>query len=174
MLLEMKRLRAHPDTASSIFTSSSRGRLSSYNSSQEPTTCLSGSLVPRLQRQLAIYDASNAAWSYAKCAMLFFIAMLITWIPSTVNRVYSLVQNGEVSLELQYAAAFVLPLQGFWNAMIYILITNKACSRLLERCIHLITMKMPVSADELPRRESYQPGLDSRFGSISNTLTRND
>jgi hypothetical protein len=53
--------------------------------------------------------------------------MMITWIPSSANRVYSVVHPGEVSLHLEYASAFVLPLQGFWNALIYAATSFPAC-----------------------------------------------
>src|SRR6266536_2659197 len=43
-------------------------------------------------------EASNAAWSYTKVAMLFFLAMMVTWIPSSANRVYSIAHQGQVSL----------------------------------------------------------------------------
>lgn len=88
--------------------------------------------VRRNRRKLAVYEANNAAWSYAKCALLFFTALLITWIPSTANRVYSVVNQNQVSLGLEYASAFVLPLQGFWNGLIYIFTTRKACKMLLQ------------------------------------------
>ncbi|KAK5662475.1 hypothetical protein OQA88_8386 [Cercophora sp. LCS_1] len=70
----------------------------------------------RFQKNL---EAHKATWSYAKCALLFFAVLLITWIPSSGNRVYSMVHHGSVSKPLFFASAFVLPLQGFWNAIIY-------------------------------------------------------
>lgn len=73
------------------------------------------------------HELNNAAWSYTKCALLFFTAILITWIPSTANRVYSLVHHGEVSPVLLLMSAFVIPLQGFWNALIYAVISWSAC-----------------------------------------------
>lgn len=47
----------------------------------------------------------------AKCAILFFTALLVTWIPSSANRAFSVLHANEVSLPLE-----VLPLQDFWNA----------------------------------------------------------
>lgn len=73
----------------------------------------------------------NAAWSYTKCAILFFSAMLITWIPSSANRVHYLV-HGTSSPALEYMSAFVLPLQGFWNAVIYVATSRAACRNLLN------------------------------------------
>ena len=75
------------------------------------------------------YELNNAAWAYAKCAILFFAALLITWIPSSANRVYSFVHPGTLPT-LEFMSAFVLPLQGFWNAVIYIVTSLTACKSL--------------------------------------------
>ncbi|KAK3997647.1 putative G-protein coupled receptor 157 [Cladorrhinum sp. PSN332] len=83
-------------------------------------------------RRRALYEANNATWSYTKCAILFFTAMLVTWIPSSANRVYSVVHQGHASLPLEYMSAFVLPLQGFWNAIIYVVTSWQACKLLWE------------------------------------------
>lgn len=91
------------------------------------------------RRRLAVFEANNAAWSYARCALLFFTALLVTWIPSTANRVYSLARPGEVCLGLQYASALVLPLQGFWNGLIYLVTTRRACDGLLDRAVYRLT-----------------------------------
>jgi hypothetical protein len=37
---------------------------------------------------------------------------------------------------LEYASAFVLPLQGFWNALIYIVTSWKACQMLADDVLH--------------------------------------
>ncbi|KID95640.1 G-protein coupled receptor, partial [Metarhizium majus ARSEF 297] len=79
-----------------------------------------------------IHELNNAAWSYTKCAILFFTALLITWIPSSANRVYSAVHLGEVSVPLQFMSAFVLPLQGFWNAVIYAVTSWGACKNVFH------------------------------------------
>jgi hypothetical protein len=81
----------------------------------------------RLSRPYVTMEANNAAWSYTKVAILFFTAMLVTWIPSSANRVYSVVNPGYISPPLQFASAFVLPLQGFWNAVIYMTTSWHAC-----------------------------------------------
>lgn len=82
-------------------------------------------------RRKAAYEANTATWSYAKCSILFFTAMLVTWIPSSANRVYSVV-HASSSIPLEYASAFVLPLQGFWNAVIYVVTSWQACQMLWE------------------------------------------
>jgi hypothetical protein len=88
-------------------------------------------------------EANNAAWSYAKVSLLFFTAMLVTWIPSTANRVYSVVNPGYISPSLQFASAFVLPLQGFWNAVIYITTSWCACRNFFSGS--LLTSKVPTN-----------------------------
>ncbi|KAH7113384.1 hypothetical protein EDB81DRAFT_862565 [Dactylonectria macrodidyma] len=78
------------------------------------------------------YDVNNAAWGYTKCAILFFTALLITWLPSSANRVYSFVHSGSTYAPLEYMSAFVLPLQGFWNTAIYIVTSWGACKNLMN------------------------------------------
>jgi len=80
-------------------------------------------------RRYATMEANTAIWSYTKVAVLFFFAMMVTWIPSSANRVFSVVHPGQVSLPLEYASAFVLPLQGFWNALIYATTSLPACKQ---------------------------------------------
>lgn len=110
-----------------------------------PPTSASGnksfSTIPaseRPQRQLlrsAAMEANSAAWGYTKVAVLFFTAMLVTWIPSSANRVYSVVRPDEISAPLQFASAFVLPLQGFWNAVIYIMTSWAACKYVFGKAV---------------------------------------
>ncbi|GKT48877.1 G-protein coupled receptor 1 [Colletotrichum spaethianum] len=76
------------------------------------------------------YELNNAAWSYTKCSILFFTVILITWVPSSANRVYSVIHTRQSSTPLEFMSAFVLPLQGFWNALIYVVTSWKACQTL--------------------------------------------
>ncbi|KAJ4302114.1 hypothetical protein N0V88_002250 [Collariella sp. IMI 366227] len=122
-----------PNALTSI--SSSNGTTAAGSSTMGPTikTTTTGATpgANRLRRRAA-YEANNATWSYAKCAILFFTAMLVTWIPSSANRVYSVVRGGEASLALEFMSSFVLPLQGFWNAIIYCVTSWRACQILWE------------------------------------------
>lgn len=81
-------------------------------------------------RKYSAVEANTAIWSYAKVSFLFFMAMMVTWIPSSANRVYSVIHPGQISVGLAYASALVLPLQGFWNATIYASTSLSACSEL--------------------------------------------
>jgi hypothetical protein len=84
--------------------------------------------------QQRIANASNrAAINYCRVALLFFVALCITWIPSTINRVYSLVYPESVSFPLAFASALVLPLQGSWNTVIYVATSLPACKKCVRR-----------------------------------------
>lgn len=110
----------------------------------------------------ATLDAHNAAWSYAKCALLFFTAMLVTWIPSSANRLYSLARNGESSLPLEYISAFVLPLQGFWNAIIYITTSWKACKMLVADAAAMFSSRGEPQTPPVASNSGFISGMRSR------------
>lgn len=175
-------------TDSHSHSHSSPAASSLATSGRRLTRRLSEPFRPQSRRQLAVYEANNAAWSYAKCALLFFTALLITWIPSTANRVYSLATHGHVSMGLQYASAFVLPLQGFWNGLIYIFTTRKACAMVIEKSMGRFFFfffffsgrkaSVPSAGSRRHsrgRRDSFKAELtnrfSSRFGSNSENLT---
>ncbi|CAG8981925.1 hypothetical protein HYALB_00009182 [Hymenoscyphus albidus] len=78
-------------------------------------------------------DHNFAIWHYTKVSLLFFCAMMVTWIPSSANRVYSVIHGpNHISVGLSSASALVLPLQGLWNAVIYIKTSFPACRELWE------------------------------------------
>jgi hypothetical protein len=95
-----------------------------------------------------VVDANKAALSYCKTAMLFFIALICVWyastcyvrvslanlcvlrVPSTVNRVYTLVTPNNPKFGLEFSSGLVLPLQGCWNTVIYIVTSLPACKAL--------------------------------------------
>ncbi|CUS10533.1 unnamed protein product [Tuber aestivum] len=98
----------------------------------------------RRPRNTAV-EANTAAWAYCRCAMLFFLALLITWLPSSVNRIYGLIYPNATHFGLNFTAALVLPCQGFWNGLIYIVTTLPACKEFcrnlwkhLRRPFHMI------------------------------------
>lgn len=117
-----------------------------------PTTP-SGELLALRHHKVAM-EANSAAWGYTKIAVLFFISLLITWVcqkipyglllrhhsmltarfkvPSSVNRVYSVVHPSYISVPFTFASAIVLPLMGFWNSVIYITTSWTACKSLIR------------------------------------------
>lgn len=86
-----------------------------------------------LTRNAAEAETNAEAWLYARVAFLFFVALLITWVPTSVNRVYALAKPDTYNFALNYVASFVFPLQGFWNTIVYILTSQTACRRLWNR-----------------------------------------
>lgn len=94
-----------------------------------PMTPRSRSTIAQRNNRAAM-EANRAAFGYTKVALLFFVSLLVTWVPSSINRVYSLIHPSLVSLPFTYASGIVLPLMGFWNSVIYIT-TSWAAVRLL-------------------------------------------
>ncbi|KAL2043165.1 hypothetical protein N7G274_004225 [Stereocaulon virgatum] len=85
-----------------------------------------------IRRNRATMEANRAAYNYTKIASLFFVSLLVTWVPSSINRVYSLIHPESVSVEYAYAAGIVLSLMGFWNSVIYISTSHHACKVLFD------------------------------------------
>lgn len=69
-------------------------------------------------------------WGYTRCALLLAISILITWVPASVNRVYGLIHPHNPSYVLNIGSAIVLPLQGFWNTVIYFMTSMSICKSL--------------------------------------------
>jgi hypothetical protein len=86
----------------------------------------------RPRKSISSLDANRAAINYCKYALLFFVAMIVTWVPSTLNRLVALVHPTHSIFGLTYASSLVLPLQGFWNAIIYIFTSVPACKALMR------------------------------------------
>ncbi|KAJ6037914.1 hypothetical protein N7499_004104 [Penicillium canescens] len=112
-------------------------------------------------------NKNDAMWSYFRYSFLFFIAMIATWTPSFVNRIYDLVNSREPNFGLNLAGAFVLSLQGFWNAIIY---TSTAFPILKSQWAPKVTSK----THWRPRRgvveeESADISLEAGFDGRSNT-----
>ncbi|KAK3355493.1 hypothetical protein B0H65DRAFT_544744 [Neurospora tetraspora] len=57
--------------------------------------------------------------AYLRTSFVFAISILVTWTPSSINRVHSLLYPKNTSYPLNLASAVVLPLQGVWNAVIF-------------------------------------------------------
>ncbi|KAI1333207.1 hypothetical protein F5Y16DRAFT_407154 [Xylariaceae sp. FL0255] len=57
--------------------------------------------------------------AYLRTSFIFAISVLITWAPSSINRVHDLVEPGHSDFGLNLASAIVLPLQGVWNTVIF-------------------------------------------------------
>lgn len=71
----------------------------------------------KFRSKLANLDPIKLA--YLRTSFVFAISILVTWTPSSINRVYSLIYPARTSYALNLAGAIVLPLQGLWNAIIF-------------------------------------------------------
>ncbi|KND92938.1 Cyclic AMP receptor-like protein A [Tolypocladium ophioglossoides CBS 100239] len=56
--------------------------------------------------------------AYLRTSLLFAISVLVTWIPSSLNRIHGWL-DGTSPYEYHVATAAVLPLQGLWNFLIF-------------------------------------------------------
>ncbi|KAF4982421.1 hypothetical protein FZEAL_1939 [Fusarium zealandicum] len=63
--------------------------------------------------------------AYLRTSFLFALSVLVTWIPSSMNRIHSWLE-GTSPYEYHVATAAVLPLQGLWNAVIFFVTSSKA------------------------------------------------
>ncbi|KAH6996063.1 hypothetical protein BKA56DRAFT_473161 [Ilyonectria sp. MPI-CAGE-AT-0026] len=63
--------------------------------------------------------------AYLRTSFLFALSVLVTWIPSSMNRIHSWMV-GESPYEYHVATAAVLPLQGLWNAAIFFITSSHA------------------------------------------------
>ncbi|KAL9133926.1 MAG: hypothetical protein Q9175_004887, partial [Cornicularia normoerica] len=68
--------------------------------------------VRTLTRNAALSEANSEAWLYARVAFLFFCALLVSWVPSSINRLYALTNPDKYNFGLNYTESLVLPLQG--------------------------------------------------------------
>jgi hypothetical protein len=78
------------------------------------------SALPNLSQTTARpgHKMDKIRWAYTKSALLFTISILITWIPASVNRIQGLTHPHAPNYYMNAVSAAVLPLQGFWNAVI--------------------------------------------------------
>ncbi|KAJ9654870.1 hypothetical protein H2198_006143 [Neophaeococcomyces mojaviensis] len=115
-------------------------------------------------------DPNKAALKYCKCAILFFVALIITWVPSTVNRIYTIIRPTDIVFSLNVAAALVLPLQGFWNALVYMATSTYAVNCLWQDLRDVCRRKKPSRTSVSMKRcmaQSDTSGVDERYSSVS-------
>ncbi|EAS35151.3 uncharacterized protein CIMG_00505 [Coccidioides immitis RS] len=65
------------------------------------------------------FTERKAARAYAKLASLYFLSLLVTWIPPTSNRTYIFAHPASPSFALLLASGVAVALQGFWNGVIF-------------------------------------------------------
>ncbi|KAH8882993.1 hypothetical protein GQ53DRAFT_831180 [Thozetella sp. PMI_491] len=110
--------------------------------------------VHRVLDRFAVVDPVKRA--YLRTSVLFGVSVLVTWIPSSINRIYSLVSNSNSPYQYNLATATVLPLQGVWNGIIFFVTSwriFKECIRELRAPRHKVIELTPSNA----RSMSVQP-----------------
>ena len=95
--------------------------------------------------------------AYLRTSILFGISVLVTWIPSSVNRIHSLV-NGDSPFGYNVGTALVLPLQGLWNGLIFFITSWKVFKECVKeyrdparRVMQLTTWRSRVPAPNVRR-----------------------
>lgn len=66
---------------------------------------------------------------YILMPLIFFIVLLATWVPLTINRVYAFIDPGYVSYSLLLSVGAMGSLRGFWNGILFIAIGIKGWKR---------------------------------------------
>jgi hypothetical protein len=109
-------------------------------------------------------EGHAAALAYFQVAFLMFVALFSVWLPSSINRMYQFVHKGHPSFALNIISAIVLPLQGAWNASIYIFTTRAECKRAWSIAVSRLTGKpMPSHSRHDPyRRETMTSSRETR------------
>ncbi|KAL1843873.1 hypothetical protein VTJ49DRAFT_7224 [Mycothermus thermophilus] len=96
----------------------------------------------RFRTKLANLDPIKLG--YLRTSFLFALSILATWTPSSINRVYALVYpDRPASYPLNLAGAIVLPLQGLWNAVIFMATTWSALREEVAALVAGVRRKNP-------------------------------
>jgi hypothetical protein len=102
---------------------------------------------------------NRGAKTYAQVAFLLFLVMLSVWVPSTANRVYGVIhhKHNQVNFALNMAAAVVLPLQGFFNALIFIFTWRRELGGSLRKAWKRMHRRNEAKEMEAKKPEMRQP-----------------
>jgi len=98
----------------------------------------------------ALATVEEAQKQYVTIAFMYFIGLMLVWIPASANRVWSLIYPGEFNYGLQCVAAFVLPIQGLVNFIIFVYVTRNELQVLARRLSVMIRGKSSTNRHMLP------------------------
>ncbi|KAH6986954.1 G-protein coupled receptor [Ilyonectria destructans] len=82
-------------------------------------------IVPQMRSRITHFNGSRLKaldpikLAYLRTSFIFTISVLVTWTPSSISRIHSLIHPNISSYGFSIATALVLPLQGVWNTIIY-------------------------------------------------------
>ena len=114
--------------------------------------------IPSVTRAVALSEENADAFLYARVAFLFFIALLITWVPSSANRAYALAHPEHINFGLNFTSAIVFSSQGLLNCLVYMATSQSACRRLFLKMLRR-DYKSPAA-----RKESFTSYATGRKG----------
>lgn len=83
-----------------------------------------------LTRNAANYHSNTDAILYARAALFYFVALLIIWVPASINRAYAVAHPEQMNFPLNYLSGLLLSAQGFLNVLVYIMTSQKAVTEL--------------------------------------------
>lgn len=78
----------------------------------------------------------------AKEAVLSIWLTTVLQVPSSAHRLWTLINPDYLSFGLEYAAALVIPLQGFWNCLIYFNISRAELKAVVHHIHDDIALKV--------------------------------
>lgn len=113
-------------------------------------------------------QTNRGARTYALVAFSLYVVMLVTWVPSTANRVYGVVHADALNFGLNALAATVLPLQGFFNTCVYMFISRGE----LWRKFNELRGKRPAGSDAGSRKGSVVTEAPVRRESRASMIMR--
>ena len=135
--------------------------------------------IPSVTRAAALSEENADAFLYARVAFLFFIALLITWVPSSVNRAYALAHPENIDFVMNFVSAIVFSAQGLLNCMVYMATSQSACRRLWAKMLRKdykgLNSRQERDTTFAMRRDSERDGrqrLDSDATSTTNLTGR--
>jgi hypothetical protein len=103
-----------------------------------------------MRGHLLANNSTDASWITSQ-ALLYSLAFLVTWTPSTIWSIMTYANEGVFWIDM--LTAFFEPFQGFWNLMIFL--RNRPDS--LERLKLLLSCKACTSDEEVEDDDNCQP-----------------
>lgn len=123
----LKIMLLHVDVCTGVHNGSiewEEGGFRSRKNSSKTTLSSHSSLSDCSRRRRSI---DSGVSSYSLTVLLLMSIAIVTWVPSTVNRVYALFSPSSTSpYALEVVSGAVLSLQGFWNAVVYTVMSWRA------------------------------------------------
>lgn len=111
--------------------------------------------------------------AYLRTSFVFGFAVLITWIPSSVNRLYSIANHGHINFQLSAVSGTVLPLQGVWNSLIFFTTSWRTVSHICNGTAETIFRRRSTRlVNEHPSRRRFGASLRMRTPNVGRDRRR--